>query len=249
MMTMLLTDFHTHILPNIDDGSTSTEEAVKLVHQELEQGVQTICLTPHFDAQKLYPEEFLKNRDAAMVHLRSELGDEDVIPDFVLGAEVQFCSGMSLWEQLDQLTLGNTGYILIEMPLPPWKDSVLKELEAIYTERNIVPILAHIERYLTPFNMKKILQRLDRLPVLLQVNCSFFNEWRTRKTALKLLNAHKIHLIGSDCHRTSWRPPNMMQTRNILSKHLTQATVSFLSMTEKSILQGENLITDNHSFY
>ena len=245
---MLLTDFHTHILPNIDDGSTSIEEAVRLVHQESEQGVQTICLTPHFDAQKLYPDEFLKLRNNAMEALKEGLKHDTSIPDFILGAEVQFCSGMSLWEQLDQLALGNTGYILIEMPLPPWKDNVLRELTAIYTERNLIPILAHIERYITPFNTNKILQKLSHLPVLLQVNCSFINEWRTRRTAIKLLKAHIIHLIGSDCHRMNWRSPNMIQTRELLEKHLIQDTKSFLSGVENSILRGEQLITDNHSF-
>ena len=247
-MAILTTDFHTHILPNVDDGSTSVEESANLVRQEIEQGVHTIFLTPHFNAKKLYPEEFISKRNGAVEELRHPLNITDPIPNFVMGAEVQYCAGMCHWEQLDLLTLGDSGYILIEMPLGPWNDHVFKELETIYTERNIVPILAHIERYITPFNMKKTLQRLSCFPVLLQVNCSYINNRCTRKKAIKLLNSRKIHLIGSDCHRADWRPPDIKQTREILEKHLTPDAMSHLSETECAVLRGDRIVIKPNTF-
>ena len=128
------------------------------------------------------------------------------------------------------------------MPVGTWKEDVYRELELIYTEQGITPILAHIERYIGRFNMSKTLNRLADLPVLLQVNCSFINDKRTRRTALKLLSEHRIHIIGSDCHSAQWRCPCMAETRNLLDQYATEETCAFLTETENAVLRGEDLI-------
>lgn len=43
-------DFHTHILPGMDDGSQATHESLQMLTLESEQGAQEILLTPHFYA-------------------------------------------------------------------------------------------------------------------------------------------------------------------------------------------------------
>ena len=42
-----ITDFHTHILPGMDDGSRSVDESVALLELEAAQGVQRVVLSPH----------------------------------------------------------------------------------------------------------------------------------------------------------------------------------------------------------
>ncbi len=244
---MLTTDFHTHILPEIDDGSPNSDESLRMLQQEIEQGIKTILLTPHFSAQDLYPSEFLQQRATAFEKLNCALSDEYNSLQFLLGAEVQFCSGMSQWEQLNQLTIGDTGYMLLEMPDCIWNNEIYRELELIYTERGITPILAHIERYLGRFNQKRILNRLADLPVLLQINCSFITDKHTRRTALKLINEHRVHVIGSDCHSSQWRCPCIAGTRELLNSYVTDEAKTFLSFTEDAILKGEDLILVNSS--
>ena len=235
---MILTaDFHTHILPGIDDGSQSLEDSIKMIYKEQADAVGTILLTPHFHPQKMYPDAFLVRRQEAMEQLLQALPKDINISQFILGAEVSFCSGMSKWEELDLLTLGKTKYILIEMPFYKWSDSTFSELTQMHNERGLTPILAHIERYLPSISANRFINRLSALPVLLQCNCEFLTDKHTQRLALKLIKARKVHLLGSDCHSPNWRPPNIEQARNVLLHNLDNESLSFLEKSENSILQ------------
>lgn len=237
-MNILTADFHTHILPGIDDGSPTVGESIKMLQQERAQGIETVFFTPHFTAAKMYPQTFLDKRLQAYNMLLQETGSMD-IPACILGTEVSFYTGMSKWEELDQLQLGNTGYILIEMPVARWQKSTFEELENIYFERDLIPVIAHIERYINPFNTNKLLDILSGLPVLLQSNCSFINDRRTQRKAISLLKNQQIQLIATDCHTSTWRQPCMLDTRNVISTQLGEETVAYLSQIENTILSGK----------
>lgn len=62
-------DFHSHILPGIDDGSASVEESLKLLEMLAEQGVKTVVATPHFYPDRTSVSDFLRRRDAAYQRL------------------------------------------------------------------------------------------------------------------------------------------------------------------------------------
>lgn len=236
---VLSTDFHSHILPGIDDGCATVEDSVKLIRREWEQGVKTIMLTPHFYPHQMYPDVFLANRQNAMDQLNDALAGEVYLPQLIMGAEVHYSFGMSQWEQLKQLTLGNTSYILIEMPSQKWDERMYEELECIHRDHGLTPIIAHIERSFRPFNTREHLRRLSALPVLLQGNCSFLTEKRTRHIALRLVKEQKIHLFGSDCHGIDWRPPSMAAAREILIAKLDKQTHTFLEELENVVLRSK----------
>lgn len=236
-MNILTTDFHTHILPGIDDGSQSVTDSIEMLRKEHYDGVNTIVLTPHFDPQQMYPDNFLKSRQAALEQLKKSWPAELKMPEFILGAEIMYCPGMSQWNQLDALTLGDSKYILIEMPFAKWSESIYKELNQICVERGLTPIIAHIERYLSRLNMRSVLKRLLQLPVLLQMNCEYLIDKRTQRTSLKLLAGQKIHLLGSDCHSPEWRKPVMGQAREILLANSDEKTLSFLADMQRIVLQ------------
>ena len=63
-------DFHSHILPGIDDGSRNVEESIALLRKEAEQGITHVIATPHFYPQHDTPERFLKRRNEAETVLR-----------------------------------------------------------------------------------------------------------------------------------------------------------------------------------
>jgi len=236
-MNILTTDFHTHILPGIDDGSQSVEDSLAMLHKEQSDGVDTILLTPHFYPQQMYPDFFLEGREFAMKQLCNALPKNQKTPLLILGAEVQYCSGMSQWQQLDLLTIGDSKFILIEMPFTKWTESVYTELSRICFERKLTPIIAHIERYLSRFNTNRILNKLSRIPVLIQMNCEYLTNKHTQQLALKLIAEQKVHLIGSDCHSSAWRTPIMAQAREILLAKADQKTLSFLANNENLIRQ------------
>lgn len=237
-MSILSTDFHTHILPGIDDGSKNVSDSVRMIQMEQRQGVERIVLTPHFHAQHINPEIFIQKREAAMQQLQDALFSEPIVPSFILGAEVSYCPGMSKWESLELLTIGDTRCLLIEMPAKEWNERVLSELEAIHYDRGITPIIAHVERCFHPIRLNVLLRRLSQLPVLFQMNCSFLNSKRTRKLALKIISEHNIHILGSDCHSSVWRNPDIDSARNLLIENLDKRTISFLSEFEQMVIQG-----------
>ncbi len=230
---MILTvDFHAHILPGIDDGSPTPEESIEMIRLEQAAGVNKIILTPHFYPQQMFPSEFIEKRQEALDRLLSAIPADMNIPQLIPGAEVLFMPGMSQWEQLDSLTIANTKYIMIEMPFSKWNDSAFFELKLIHDKRGLKPIIAHIERYLPVCFTHSFLKRISELPVLLQSNCEFIADQRTRRTALKLVKAKKIQLIGTDCHSAGWRAPNIAEAREILLKNIDIRTLEFLKKQE-----------------
>jgi len=234
---ILTTDFRTHILPGIDDGSLSVTESVKMIEQERDQGITTIILTPHFYGQQMHPDVFLQNRQKALDLLMKGLKDVENPPRLIAGAEVSFCAGMSKWEQLDKLTVGNSKYIIIEMPFIRWSDSMYKELESIRKDRGLIPVIPHIERYLTRTFFSDQLKRLSKIPVFLQANCNLFNRITTRHIALKLLKQQHIHFLGSDCHGSRWRAPNIAQARKIILKKADKKTIVYLREMERFVFR------------
>ena len=214
-----IVDFHSHILPGMDDGSGSIEESRTMLRMEGEQGIRHVVATPHFDPRSDSPEAFLKRRARAEARLRQEMAGREALPKVSLGAEVYYVPGMSHWEALENFTVTGTRMILVELPPAPWEESVFRELEKI-SGRGFIPVIAHIDRYLGPFGNRSLLKRLEALPVLIQANGSFFLKPATAGVARKMLKKQQIHLLGSDCHNLTTRPPNLGQALDKIRKRL-----------------------------
>ena len=98
-----MTDFHTHILPCVDDGSQSMEQSLQRLSMQIQQGVGRVVLTPHFYPQYQELDEFLQQRDAAFEALQAAVKDLPQCPNLYLGAEVHYYAGMSNSEELRRL--------------------------------------------------------------------------------------------------------------------------------------------------
>lgn len=206
---MMIVDFHSHILPGIDDGSASVEESIALLRREAEQGIRHVVATPHFYARHDTPEQFLTRRREAELRLREEMERHSGLPQLSIGAEVHFFSGMSHSDSLSQLTIDKKGCILLEMPMCHWTDAMYREVENIWARQGITPVIAHVDRYLSPFRTSGIPERLEAMPVYVQANAGFFLRPATRRMALNLLKKDQVQLLGSDCHNLSERAPNL----------------------------------------
>ncbi len=228
-------DFHSHILPEIDDGSESPEQSVAMLQREKEQGISHVVATPHFYAAQHKPESFLQKRALAEQVLRAEMKRHPGLPDVTVGAEVYYYNGIGDSELLTQLTIGDTRFVLVEMPMPPWSERVYRDLENIYFKQNLVPIIAHIDRYIAPFHTHKILQRLEHLPVMIQANASFFLEKSTRSMALRMLKQGKIHLLGSDCHDMTERAPQLGEALKIIEQKFGKDIFSSIYANEDEV--------------
>lgn len=213
-------DFHSHILPEIDDGSASVEQSIEMLRMEAEQGIEHVIATPHFYAKYDTPKNFLERRKEAEARLREGMAKYEGLPQLSVGAEVYFFSGMADSDALRELTIEKKGCIIIEMPQLPWTESMYREIEGIAYKQGITPIVAHIDRYVRPFQTTGMMNRLADLPALVQANASFFIQPRTRRAALGLLREDRIHLLGSDCHNLSSRKPNMGEAIKIIEQRL-----------------------------
>lgn len=197
-------DIHSHFLPGMDDGSKSAEEAVRMLKTAYDQGIRYMVATPHY-----YPEEtvasFLQRREQSAKELAERMIQEkDPLPQIVLGAEVSYYSGISRETCLNQLCLGNSRYLLLELPFFQWDRSVLRELYTLGSVQGITPILAHIERYLD-LQSEGLIRALLDMDVLLQMNASY----ASRGKGKKMLKNGMVDLLGSDCHNMTHRPPNL----------------------------------------
>lgn len=219
-------DFHTHILPGIDDGSDSPEQSIAMLRMEADQGVTHVVLTPHFYPRYDNPEAFLTRRAAAEAALRRAMADHTGLPEVILGAEVHFFRGISDSDSLPQLTFSGNRCILIEMPPPPWSDSMYRELAAIREKRDIIPVIAHIDRYIRPLRTCGIPERLSELPVLVQANAGFFLDRFAAPLALRLLREDQIQLLGSDCHNLTTRAPNLGAAGAVIRRKLGEEALA-----------------------
>lgn len=233
-------DFHTHILPGMDDGSKSTEESLAMLRMEAAQNIAHVMLTPHFYAEKESLSHFLDRRNHALARLTEKTEGIGGLPDFSVGAEVQIFEGIGNSDYLSELAISGTKCILIEMPMPPWPDSLLKELERIRYKQELVPIVAHIDRYIRPLRTRGIPELFAGLPVLVQASGSFFLNRRTRNLALRLLQEDKIHLLGSDCHNLDVRVPNLQDTVRIIEEKMSVSRILKMNSLESRLLDGES---------
>ena len=60
-----MVDFHTHILPGMDDGAATVADSLAMLARLHDQGVDTVCLTSHFLQEEPSVEDFLRRRSAA----------------------------------------------------------------------------------------------------------------------------------------------------------------------------------------
>lgn len=231
-----ITDFHTHILPGIDDGSASVEESIAMLRSLAEQGISQVVATPHFYPNYDDPERFLRRRAGAYEALVEAMEGHPGLPKIQLGAEVAFFRGMSESELLPQLTIAKKRCILIEMPPPPWTESMYRELERIREQQGLTPIIAHIDRYITPLRTYGIPKRLTQMPVMVQANAEFFLKKSTGALAMKLLKMDQIQLLGSDCHNMTHRKPELGPALERIEGRLGREVLEKIREYERIIL-------------
>lgn len=219
-------DFHSHILPEIDDGAKDVEESIAMLKMLKEQGVNTVALTPHYIATDESPEDFLKRREASFSKLKNAIKKENAdVPEMLLGAEVYFYPGLLRMEGIEKLKLEGTNLLLLEMPMSRWSEFNLREIIECSNSMGTTIVLAHIERYLK-LQKSDIIDTLLDNDFLLQTNASFFNMKKTRRKALKMFKNNEIHFIGSDCHNTKYRPPYIKDALDIIKDKFSEDAVA-----------------------
>ena len=214
-------DFHSHVLPRVDDGSKSIAESIAMLRSMKAQGVTKVIATPHFLANHESIDSFISRRNRAYEALMEQ---EPNGPEISLGAEIKYYDGISRLPDLKKLRINDSRLLLLEMPFDRWTEYAVREIIDIAGRGKITLVLAHIDRYV---NMQKgdTLTRLLENGVLFQANTSYFTNCFTKHRALKMLMTGQIHFIGSDAHNMTDRAPNTAKAIDVIQKKLGKAFV------------------------
>lgn len=208
-------DIHTHILPGIDDGAKDIEEALSMTDSLIMQGVTAAICTPHFNPARMALDTFLTSRKSALKLL------SDSKLDLIEASETYLHEYLFHYNDLCSLCVGSTNYLLLELPFDKkWNASILTSIEKLRYYYDIIPIIAHVERYPKITKDLKRLIKLKELGCLIQMNTETITNKKYRHLVHSYLKNDYVDVLGSDCHNMKSRPPLIMGAKDeIIHKH------------------------------
>ena len=199
-------DIHSHILPGLDDGVATIEEARELARTTVADGVTAIAATPHVrDDYPTTPEQM----EAGVAALRADFAAEGIPLEVLHGGELALESVGSLSDDdLRRFTIGQTGrYLLLEFPYFGWP-LALRSIVFNLQLKGFTALLAHPERNGEVQAAPERLRELVDAGVGVQVTAASIDGrgGRTaRRTARALIELGFVHAIASDAHSPSLR--------------------------------------------
>lgn len=233
-------DCHSHILPHFDDGAKNTDTALKMLSESFSQGVEAVISTSH-----CYPKcakdilRFTAARNEAFEGLKQRMAESGgEYPEIYPASELNMLTDVSEYEEIKDICIGDTNYILIEMPMTAWKEWMI---EAVYklTAKGYRPIMAHIDRYLA--QDKRLLESLHELGAAYQLNAEAIIDSKMRKYAFKLIENGCVQLLGSDMHNLSDRAPNMKRAADITVKYMGEECMRYFNDNARAVLEGRDV--------
>ena len=212
-----MTDFHSHVLPKMDDGAKSVEVASKMLLLSKEQGVTTVLATSHYYGKQRSPEDYLSARNNSYELLKPHIPEGVSVK---LGAEVYFSERSYVdFDKLMPLCIEGTNYLLIELPfVKNWEESLYQKLADLIAETGCAPVLAHVDRYAAFFAKPKRLLRFLEMGCLIQVNTDAFFEKSAKGFALALLKKGYVHALGTDMHDCDTRAPSYAKAKAVVEE-------------------------------
>ncbi len=233
-----MTDLHCHILPGIDDGAKTVNDSIKLLQMELNQGVNAVVFTPHFDIRETSIAPFIQKRAESYSTLVNYKDFNTLGLSTKLGAEVFFSVDL-IDTDLTDLCIEDTEYVIIELPVTAKPVGLTNALSAVINN-GFTPILAHVERYPYITENPQILYNLVSNGCLAQVNAyTVNNNRRLAKIVYKYIKWGLVQIISSDCHSVEKRPPNTAQACRILENNLGKEYLNWMKKNSNKIFDGK----------
>ena len=187
-------DFHAHILPGADHGSSSVEESLKQLQLAAKFGVSRIFATSHFYPHHSSVDQFLAKRDNAYRRLKERMPAGS--PEIRLGAEVLLCPNLGQIAGFEKLCISGTKTILIELPFNDFsKEYVIAVQDIISMGYDVV--LAHAECY-----DEDTIDEFIEIGARIQINASAITSFFRNPIVDDWVDAGFLVAIGSDIHGT-----------------------------------------------
>ena len=232
-------DFHTHILPGIDDGSKDIQMTHDMLEFERLMGVDLVIATPHFYASRNRIDQFLKRRAESFDRVKDLKNKFPNLPEIKLGAEVYYFTGIGRAEQIKELTVEGTDILLLELPFRPWERALIDDITDLKRRQHLRVILAHVERYKDMQKDKGLYEEVLDQADIIQMNAGSFIEAGIlkRRSLFKTVNSGRKLIIGSDCHNTTTRHPNLTDGLEIIKNKLGDDKVAEMNETAEGLLK------------
>lgn len=208
---MPLTDFHSHCLPQMDDGAVDTAESLEMMRQTLAQGIETVAATSHFYAGQESISDFLARREAARQQLAEAIAATPELSGrirLLMGAEVLLREGIHHLD-LRPLCLEGTDCILLEMPFSPRPSWLYETIESIVFDQHLRVMLAHVDRYIPWYSTEDIAELIELPDTIVQLNGGSLQSRHDVRFVGRWLPPVNALVLGSDMHHTKERKQNL----------------------------------------
>lgn len=234
-------DFHSHILPGIDDGSRNLEQSISMVNEAKKVGFTKIISTSHY--MENYYECDEKRRKQLIGQLQSRVQGVELY----LGNEIYITNNIiELLKNGKASAINNTRYVLFEFPLITTKPMNDKEVIYRLVENGYIPIIAHPERY--PFIQEnpEYLFELEDMGALFQANYgSIIGMYglKAKRTLKILLKNNLISFFGSDVHKPEQVYNKIPKIIKKLKKIISDEEFEeFTEINPQKVLNNEEII-------
>lgn len=218
-----LIDIHTHILPGVDDGADDHYMAIMMLVQVRDQYTNHVFLTPHSSAFDEHPEEVRK----AFRKFQRDVTAHFYGMKLHLGCEI-YCEKDRMPEVLENLrsgkypTMNGTNYVLMEFSQWVRPETTVPCVESLI-DAGYIPIIAHVERYAYLRGNREPVRQFRALGARLQVNISsLYDEMddSIKDWARQLVLEKTVDFLGTDAHKTYYRPPEAEMGLQWLREHV-----------------------------
>ena len=228
-----LADLHCHILPGIDDGAVDLADAVAMARQAADDGITTVCATPHIRHDHDVRIGELAERVAA---LQRAVSGEGLAVEIATGGEVaETALDRLTGDELRAVSLGGTNtWILLEPAPGPLDASLLGHVHRL-AEGGLHAIVAHPERHVGP-GFREMLRALVASGALIQVTAAHLLADHAGPVLVELAAEGLVQLVGSDAH--SARAGRPVAIRAALDR-LPMPLREFSAQAPAAILRGE----------
>lgn len=224
-------DLHCHILPGIDDGAKSFEEALEMARIAEEDGIEIIVATPHLFRENYGNEDFgeIKRK---IKKLNQVLRQNRVNVKILNGAEVHISHNLieEIKKNRENLVLNQSSFMFVEFP----SDHVFRDVKNLFFElmsEEITPIIAHPERNTVFTHNPSLLFDLIQMGGLSQANSgSFLGLYgsKSKESALNFLELNLIHFLASDGHNAELMAPRLSSAIRMIVSRIGEEKAYFL---------------------
>ncbi len=234
-----MVDIHSHIIPGIDDGSKNMEMTLEMLKNAEKEGTKEIVATPHYLLE--YGEATIIDVKNHVKEINAILESEKIDVKVYSGQEVYFTEKI-IEDYMDGNigTLNDSRYMLIEFPMEKFDENIFDILYELQV-RNIVPIIAHPERYKFFIQKPAFINHFINQGYLFQVNAGSiegkFGE-TVRKTADLFLKNHIYNFIGSDAHNIKNRNTGLKDAISLLNEGINK---EIFEDSSKKMLKNEKI--------